>query len=224
MTAIESADDVVSILDAGARKVFVKASQLELLKTYGDRAVTVYEKATTAYTNGVFLDIGEETSACRSSLEELKARKTTPIFLTSSSSDLQSFTKLASEYSAIPILPASKLTVEKDVGSDQISVAALVASTWVSDREDKLLPTVVTDERGISLGLVYSSPESLAESLKTGTGVYQSRKRGLWYKGATSGDTQELVSVSLDCDQDCLKFVVHQQGRGRSTLSTGSRA
>ena len=77
----------------------------------------------------------------------------------------------------------------------------LVGASWISDRADQLIPTVVTDERGIALGLVYSSQESLAESLKTGTGVYQSRKRGLWYKGATSGDTQELVRVSLDCDQ-----------------------
>lgn len=51
------------------------------------------------------------------------------------------------------------------------------------------------------------------EALRTQTGVYQSRKRGLWYKGATSGDTQELVRISLDCDNDALKFVVKQKGR-----------
>jgi phosphoribosyl-ATP pyrophosphohydrolase/phosphoribosyl-AMP cyclohydrolase/histidinol dehydrogenase len=96
----------------------------------------------------------------------------------------------------------------------KLSVAEIIAASWISDRADKLIPTVVTDEREISLGLVYSSQESLAESFKTGTGVYQSRKRGLWYKGATSGDTQELIKVSLDCDQDCLKFVVKQKGRG----------
>jgi phosphoribosyl-ATP pyrophosphohydrolase / phosphoribosyl-AMP cyclohydrolase / histidinol dehydrogenase len=95
-----------------------------------------------------------------------------------------------------------------------VSVPLLISTSWVSDRADKLVPTVVTDESGVALGLVYSSQKSVAETLKTGTGVYQSRKRGLWYKGATSGDTQEIVRISLDCDQDCLKFVVRQNGRG----------
>lgn len=122
----------------------------------------------------------------------------------------------AKQYSAIPIFPATKLTISNTPSSGQVSIPELLAGEWVSDRTDKLVPTVVTDERGIALGLVYSSQESFAESLKTGTGVYQSRKRGLWYKGATSGDTQELISVALDCDQDCLKFVVRQKGRGKS--------
>ncbi len=97
-----------------------------------------------------------------------------------------------------------------------MSIAELIAGAWTTDRPDKLVPTIVTDERGIALGLVYSSQESLAESLRTGHGVYQSRKRGLWYKGATSGNTQELVKISLDCDQDCLKFVVRQNGSGQT--------
>lgn len=83
-----------------------------------------------------------------------------------------------------------------------------------SDRTDGLFPTVVTDEQGIALGLVYSSRESIKESIKTGQGVYQSRNRGLWYKGATSGDTQELLGISIDCDSDALKFRVRQYGKG----------
>ncbi|KAG9245498.1 histidinol dehydrogenase-domain-containing protein [Calycina marina] len=222
VSSIGSADDVVSILDAGARKVFVKSSQVGSLKMYGDRVVAIYEKGTSIYTHGVLLDVGDDASSGRKSLEELKASKTMPIFLTSSASSIESFTNIASEFSAIPILPAAKLTFEKEGGNGQVSVAALISASWVSDRPDQLVPTVVTDERGMSLGLVYSSQESLAESFKTGTGVYQSRKRGLWYKGATSGDTQELVSVSLDCDQDCLKFVVRQNGRGFCHLPQSS--
>ena len=76
----------------------------------------------------------------------------------------------------------------------------------------------MTDERDVALGLVYSSKESVSETLRTGRGVYQSRKRGLWYKGETSGDVQELVNITLDCDRDCLKFVVRQLGRGSSLL------
>jgi phosphoribosyl-ATP pyrophosphohydrolase/phosphoribosyl-AMP cyclohydrolase/histidinol dehydrogenase len=81
---------------------------------------------------------------------------------------------------------------------------------------------LVTDERGIALGLVYSSEKSVSESLRTGSGVYQSRKRGLWYKGESSGDVQELVRVGLDCDSDCLQFVVRQKGRGFCHLATAT--
>jgi phosphoribosyl-ATP pyrophosphohydrolase/phosphoribosyl-AMP cyclohydrolase len=83
-----------------------------------------------------------------------------------------------------------------------------------SDRADGLLPTIVTDEGGRALGLVYSSRESVRASLERGRGVYQSRKRGLWEKGATSGAGQELVKIELDCDRDALRFVVRQAEPG----------
>jgi len=218
VTAVGSREDLVSILDAGARKVFATTAQLEALKEHDDRVVPVLHGEigsidTDAYSNGVFLDAGD-LSASKIALQKLSASKVSPIFLSSAQTDLDALVKLATEYSAISIISATKLTIGKG-SKDQVSVPELIESSWSSDRSDKLIPTVVTDERGIALGLVYSSQESLAESLKTGTGVYQSRKRGLWYKGATSGDTQELVRVSLDCDQDCMKFTVRQKGRGK---------
>lgn len=220
VTAIDSKDDLVSILDAGARKVFVSSSQFEFLKSYGDRVIPVvspenYTSFSADYSNGVFFETSDKLSTHKPLLESLTTCKTSPIFIaTSSKPNLQAFVEFTTGVSAIPIIPATQLTIGE--GSDaQISVPGLIGSTWNSDRADKLIPTMVTDERGIALGLVYSSQESLAESLKTGTGVYQSRKRGLWYKGATSGDTQELVRISLDCDQDCLNFVVRQKGRGK---------
>ena len=91
-----------------------------------------------------------------------------------------------------------------------------------SDRPDGLYPTVVTDERGVTLGLVYSSDESVAEALRTQRGVYHSRSRGgLWVKGETSGDTQELLSITTDCDRDALRFTVRQAGGG--FCHTGTR-
>jgi phosphoribosyl-ATP pyrophosphohydrolase/phosphoribosyl-AMP cyclohydrolase/histidinol dehydrogenase len=219
VTAIDSTDDVISILDAGARKVFVAVGQqLDSLKAYPDRVVPVFSTkdhpaSGDIYSNGVLFNAGDDKSPSEQVLQQLKARKVSPIFLVAPKIDFESTIKVATEFSAIPIIPASRLTIDK-ADKERISVPAAIGGSWSSDRPDKLIPTVVTDERGIALGLVYSSEESLTESLKTGTGVYQSRKRGLWYKGATSGDTQELVRVSLDCDQDCLKFVVRQKGRG----------
>ena len=84
-----------------------------------------------------------------------------------------------------------------------------------SDRADGLIPTIVADTRGVALGLVYSSHESVAAAIETGTGVYHSRSRGgLWHKGASSGSTQRLVGISVDCDRDALRFTVEQQGSG----------
>jgi len=82
----------------------------------------------------------------------------------------------------------------------------------VSDRPDGLVPTVVCDERGGALGLAYSSRESVRAAYQERRGVYQSRKRGLWRKGESSGAVQELVQIDRDCDSDCLRFAVRQAG------------
>jgi phosphoribosyl-ATP pyrophosphohydrolase len=50
--------------------------------------------------------------------------------------------------------------------------------------------------------------------------VYHSRRRGVWIKGETSGDTQELLRIDLDCDRDALRFVVRQRGDGFCHLKT----
>ncbi|MCW5775804.1 MAG: histidinol dehydrogenase [Phycisphaeraceae bacterium] len=78
-----------------------------------------------------------------------------------------------------------------------------------------LWPTIVCDEAGHALGLVYSSPESLRAAVAERRGVYFSRSRNaLWRKGESSGDTQELLRIDVDCDRDALRFTVRQRGRG----------
>lgn len=215
-TAVSSDEDIVTVLDAGARKVFVKSAQFAALSKYGDRVIPFFSSADASssqkYPNGALVSVVEDVDA-------LVLQKVAPIFLAASVSEPESFVELAQNCAVIPIIPATSLTIDNE-SKGKTSIPSFIGALWSSDRADKLIPTVVTDERGIALGLVYSSQESFAESLKTGTGVYQSRKRGLWYKGATSGDTQELVRVSLDCDQDCLKFVVRQKGRGRNILGS----
>ncbi len=83
-----------------------------------------------------------------------------------------------------------------------------------SDRPDGLWPTVVTDERGVALGLAWSDAESVREAVRTLRGVYHSRKRGLWVKGESSGATQDLLGIGLDCDRDALRFTVRQRDPG----------
>lgn len=93
-------------------------------------------------------------------------------------------------------------------------LADAMAACLKSDRADGYWPTVITDGLGVALGLAYSSMESLREALTRGVGAYQSRSRGLWVKGMTSGATQQLLRVDMDCDRDTLRFVVEQQSPG----------
>jgi phosphoribosyl-ATP pyrophosphohydrolase len=102
----------------------------------------------------------------------------------------------------------------------QLSLAEAFAAPLASDRADGLWPTVVVDERGTALGLVYSNLESLRAALERGQGIYHSRSRGLWIKGETSGAVQELLRVDADCDRDCLRFTVRQQPPGFCHLGT----
>ena len=116
------------------------------------------------------------------------------------------------------IAALDRLGADAQVGmaiyTGRLSLADAFAAPLVSDRPDGLWPTVVVDELGVALGLVYSSAESLRAAMKDRRGVYQSRYRGLWFKGETSGATQELLRVDADCDRDALRFTVRQKGDG----------
>ena len=96
----------------------------------------------------------------------------------------------------------------------RISLGDSFSCVLKSDRPDGLWPTVVADESGTALGLVYSNPESIRESLETGQATYFSRTRGLWRKGETSGNRQTVKRIKVDCDRDSLCFIVQQQGSG----------
>ena len=98
--------------------------------------------------------------------------------------------------------------------TERLDLGAAIAAPLVSDRPDGLWPTVVVDELGIALGLAWSDGDSLSEAVRSGRGVYHSRSRGLWIKGETSGASQTLLRVDLDCDRDALRFTVGQKDPG----------
>ncbi len=77
-----------------------------------------------------------------------------------------------------------------------------------------LVPTIAQDAKtGKVLMMAYSSKESLQMALSQKTGTYFSRScQELWTKGLTSGNTQKLIHVDVDCDGDTLLFQVEQDG------------
>jgi phosphoribosyl-AMP cyclohydrolase len=61
--------------------------------------------------------------------------------------------------------------------------------------------------------VAWMNRESLQLSLETGETVFWSRSRSeLWHKGATSGNTQQIVSLQADCDGDTLLALVRESG------------
>ena len=77
-----------------------------------------------------------------------------------------------------------------------------------------LIPAVVQDARTRRvLTLAYMNAESLRKTVETGETWFWSRSRSsLWHKGETSGNTQQVVAVGLDCDGDALSVLVIPNG------------
>ena len=71
------------------------------------------------------------------------------------------------------------------------------------------------------LTLAYMNRESLAKTLETKQTWFWSRSRGeLWHKGETSGNTQQVVSLTLDCDRDAIVVLVDPAGPACHTGAT----
>ena len=86
-----------------------------------------------------------------------------------------------------------------------------------------LIPAIAQDRvSGEVLMLAYMNRESLAITIESGRATYWSRSRNeLWEKGATSGHTQKVISIDLDCDGDALLLRVEQVG---AACHTGDRS
>ena len=80
--------------------------------------------------------------------------------------------------------------------------------------ERGLVPVIAQDATtGAVLTLAYANREAVDETLASGEAHYYSRSRAeLWRKGATSGNTQRVVEVRLDCDGDALLYRVLPSG------------
>ncbi len=77
-----------------------------------------------------------------------------------------------------------------------------------------LIPAVALDANdGRLLMLAYMNAEALSKTIATGEAWYWSRSREeLWRKGADSGNTQRVLEIRTDCDQDAIELIVEQTG------------
>lgn len=85
-----------------------------------------------------------------------------------------------------------------------------------------LVPAIVQDERtGAVLMLAYMNEEALQKTIETKETWFYSRSRQeLWNKGATSGNTQSVKSLSVDCDGDTILVTVEPAGPACHTGET----
>jgi len=88
---------------------------------------------------------------------------------------------------------------------------------------DGLVTAVATDAgSGEVLMVAHMNAEALARTIATGEAWYFSRSRGvLWKKGETSGHTQRVLEMRVDCDQDAIVIKVEQSG---GACHTGRRS
>jgi len=95
-------------------------------------------------------------------------------------------------------------------------------STQLKFDQNGLIPAIVQDEKtGKVLMLAYMNEASIAKTLETKETWFYSRSRQeLWNKGATSGNKQKVVRLSVDCDQDSLLVQVEPQGPACHTGAT----
>ena len=93
----------------------------------------------------------------------------------------------------------------------------------ISFDESGIAPVVMQDAAtGEVLTLAYANREAVEKTLDSGEAHFYSRSRGeLWRKGETSGNTQRVAEVRLDCDSDALLYKVHPRG---PACHTGERS
>lgn len=226
-------DALISYLDHGAEKVIVSLSHASEVIGFvpSDRILLLLDVAnasavsdkTRSGVSGVLLKSPSLELDLISSVSHFFSGSSIFVLSTSPTPPTLHAIRELRSVGAIPVLPTSQLTLGQS-SSSQLRVTDAFLAPLRSDRPDGLFPTVVSSytQGGRSLGLVYSSRQSIVESILSGKGVYHSRRHGLWRKGDTSGATQDVIRINLDCDTDSLEFSVVQNGAGFCHLNRPS--
>lgn len=213
-------DDLIALLDGGAQKLVVTPQQLEagaagipkerlILRVSEEELST--SKHLAQHTGGILIVSSVPHNAKSLALPGVDVYLQLPEV-----QPLRILNLIKSSRPSSYVIPSSYLSLESSTTAEKISIPEAFLAPIISDRPDGLFPTIVSsyNHSTTPLGLVYSSVESVKESILTQKGVYQSRKHGLWRKGETSGAVQQVTGIKHDCDNDALIFEVVQHGSG----------
>lgn len=244
----EAVDQLVVLLDKGASRVVLPASAPWLGEMLADPllppsrlAVHIIDASTSAAVAGLVAVAGGDRGAEIAIIvsindgggiavfDEVLAAGMSQVWVDAAVDTTPltyDFIKSIKSKGASTVIPWKSINMSNNKSSSSLlDLGRIVCECHLTtDRSDGLFTTIVKDEHGVALGLVYSSVESVSESIRLQQGVYQSRKKigkELWYKGKTSGATQKLIQIDADCDGDCLSFTVNQTPPGFCHL--GSR-
>jgi phosphoribosyl-AMP cyclohydrolase len=90
-------------------------------------------------------------------------------------------------------------------------------------KQNGLIPVVVQDNLSKDILMVaYANKEALEKTCTTRLAHFWSRsKQKLWLKGETSGNTQKIIDVLIDCDEDTILYLVESNG---PACHTGNRS
>lgn len=102
----------------------------------------------------------------------------------------------------------------KKINQNEVGLPVKTALKKICWNKDGLVPVVAQDATSAQvLMMAWMNEEALMKTLDTGDIHYYSRSRqSLWRKGETSGHTQKLISLRLDCDGDTLLVQIEQTG------------
>jgi len=108
--------------------------------------------------------------------------------------------------------PAAQAATQPDAGQTSPHANAVLAA--ISFDTNGLIPAIAQQhDTGEVLMMAWMSAEAIRETLATSRVCYFSRSRNrLWRKGESSGQTQHLKELRIDCDGDTLLLLVHQDG------------
>ena len=221
---IRSVEDAMFYLDAGATQVIIgtKATPELLSQLPKERVIAALD---TKHDEVVVDGWATNTKArIEDKIEELKPYVERSRRLKELCGDVK-LTVAGGVASTEEIAELDALGIDVQVGmalySRKISYADSVISPLVRRIPEEPWATVVCNEHGVALGLAWSSLESIRLAFAEQRGIYWSRSRQeIWRKGETSGATQELLRVDLDCDRDAIRFTVRQNGTGFCHLNT----
>ncbi len=236
---VKRVEDVKKYLYAGAKIVYLKASQpenIDLLKEVSDRfgkeKIAVWLDTPKSLSHMEEYDLLGAGSFLVSAKDFRGQSSSYPVYLLTEEKTEKELASLLSGAHVSGVILTAKtgessfMELKTALKADGLSMDTLDSSVCWKELKlgpDGLIPVIVQDYRTNEvLMMAYMDEPAFDETLRTGKMCYYSRSRkSRWLKGETSGHFQYVKSLHLDCDNDTILAKVFQVG---GACHTGSRS